>query len=325
MSETVDKKNLLTSKEVNRAWLLWLFNNQACYNYERMMGIGFLHAMTPAFRKLYKDNKDLRIEAMQRHTSFFNCEPCLGSSIVGLVLAMEEQKALGAELDNDAITSIKTGLMGPLSGIGDTLIQGVILPLLIAFAVDFAKGGNWVIPLVFSLVMAIIVFGISRFGFLLGYRKGSDAILSMLENGVIKRLISAASIMGCMVLGALVVNFVTMKCGISIRKGSDAILSMLENGVIKRLISAASIMGCMVLGALVVNFVTMKCGISIPQAEGSFSMQEQLFDAILPSMLPLLLTLGCYKLLKAGKSSVLVMLVIIAIGVIGGLTGILSV
>ena len=278
MSETVDKKNLLTSKEVNRAWLLWLFNNQACYNYERMMGIGFLHAMTPAFRKLYKDNKDLRIEAMQRHTSFFNCEPCLGSSIVGLVLAMEEQKALGAELDNDAITSIKTGLMGPLSGIGDTLIQGVILPLLIAFAVDFAKGGNWVIPLVFSLVMAIIVFGISRFGFLLGYRKGSDAILSMLENGVIKRLISAASIMGCMVLGAVVVNF-----------------------------------------------VTMKCGISIPQAEGSFSMQEQLFDAILPSMLPLLLTLGCYKLLKAGKSSVLVMLVIIAIGVIGGLTGILSV
>lgn len=278
MSETVDKKNLLSSKEVNRAWLLWLFNNQACYNYERMMGIGFLHAMTPAFRKLYKDNKDLRIEAMQRHTSFFNCEPCLGSSIVGLVLAMEEQKALGAELDNDAITSIKTGLMGPLSGIGDTLIQGVILPLLIAFAVDFAKGGNWVIPLVFSLVMAIIVFGISRFGFLLGYRKGSDAILSMLENGVIKRLISAASIMGCMVLGALVVNF-----------------------------------------------VTMKCGISIPQAEGSFSMQEQLFDAILPSMLPLLLTLGCYKLLKAGKSSVLVMLVIIAIGVIGGLTGIFSV
>ena len=278
MSETVDKKNLLSSKEVNRAWLLWLFNNQACYNYERMMGIGFLHAMTPAFRKLYKDNKDLRIEAMQRHTSFFNCEPCLGSSIVGLVLAMEEQKALGAELDNDAITSIKTGLMGPLSGIGDTLIQGVILPLLIAFAVDFAKGGNWVITLVFSLVMAIIVFGISRFGFLLGYRKGSDAILSMLENGVIKRLISAASIMGCMVLGALVVNF-----------------------------------------------VTMKCGISIPQAEGSFSMQEQLFDAILPSMLPLLLTLGCYKLLKAGKSSVLVMLVIIAIGVIGGLTGILSV
>lgn len=278
MSETVDKKNLLTSKEVNRAWLLWLFNNQACYNYERMMGIGFLHAMTPAFRKLYKDNKDLRIEAMQRHTSFFNCEPCLGSSIVGLVMAMEEQKALGAELDNDAITSIKTGLMGPLSGIGDTLIQGVILPLLIAFAVDFAKGGNWVIPLVFSLVMAIIVFGISRFGFLLGYRKGSDAILSMLENGVIKRLISAASIMGCMVLGALVVNF-----------------------------------------------VTMKCGISIPQAEGSFSMQEQLFDAILPSILPLLLTLGCYKLLKAGKSSVLVMLVIIAIGVIGGLTGILSV
>ena len=278
MSETVDKKNLLTSKEVNRAWLLWLFNNQACYNYERMMGIGFLHAMTPAFRKLYKDNKDLRIEAMQRHTSFFNCEPCLGSSIVGLVLAMEEQKALGAELDNDAITSIKTGLMGPLSGIGDTLIQGVILPLLIAFAVDFAKGGNWVIPLVFSLVMAIIVFGISRFGFLLGYRKGSDAILSMLENGVIKRLISAASIMGCMVLGALVVNF-----------------------------------------------VTMKCGISIPQAEGSFSMQEQLFDAILPSMLPLLLTLGCYKMLKAGKSSVLVMLVIIAIGVIGGLTVILSV
>lgn len=273
-----ENKSLLSKKDLRKSWLTWLFNNQACYNYERMMGIGFLHSMVPIAKKIYKDDIDKQREMLTRHTGFFNCEPNFASPIVGLTVAMEEQKAQGAEIDDEALTSVKSGLMGPLSGIGDTVIQGVLVPLILAFAIDLAKNGNVASPIIYCIIMIAIVFGISYAGFMMGYKKGSDAILKMLENGIVNKIISGANIMGCMVLGALVASYVSMKCGISIPQGGDT----------------------------------------------AFSIQEQLFDAILPKVLPLLLTLGAYKLLQKGHSSIKVMLYIIVLGIIGGLTGLLA-
>ncbi|WP_342756954.1 PTS system mannose/fructose/sorbose family transporter subunit IID [Kineothrix sedimenti] len=276
--ETEGSYILLSDKEVKRSWINWLFNNQANYNYERMMGTGFLHAMVPIAKKLYKDDMEKQREMLRRHTGFFNCEPCLGSAIAGLTVAMEEQKAAGGEIEGEAVTSIKTGLMGPLSGIGDSIIQGVIVPLLLAFAIDMASGGSVVAPIVYSLVMIAVVFGISYTLFMTGYKKGSGAILNILENGIVNKIIAGANIMGCMVLGALVANYVSMSCGIQIQQTADSV----------------------------------------------FSVQEQLFDTIIPKLLPLLLTLGSYKMLKKGWSSVKVLLLIVIIGVIGGVTGILG-
>ncbi len=276
--ETEGSYILLSDKEVKCSWINWLFNNQANYNYERMMGTGFLHAMVPIAKKLYKDDMEKQREMLRRHTGFFNCEPCLGSAIAGLTVAMEEQKAAGGEIEGEAVTSIKTGLMGPLSGIGDSIIQGVIVPLLLAFAIDMASGGSVVAPIVYSLVMIAVVFGISYTLFMTGYKKGSGAILNILENGIVNKIIAGANIMGCMVLGALVANYVSMSCGIQIQQTADSV----------------------------------------------FSVQEQLFDTIIPKLLPLLLTLGSYKMLKKGWSSVKVLLLIVIIGVIGGVTGILG-
>ncbi len=268
----------LTAKDKRKVWLTWLFNNQACYNYERMMGLGFLDAMCPAIRKLYDQDVEGRKAAMERHADFFNCEPNMGSAIAGLSLAMEEQIAEGAEIEPDAVRSIKTGLMGPLSGIGDSVIQGVLVPLLLAFAIDLASNGNVASPIIYCVVITAAILGISYFMFTLGYKKGSDAILEMMENGILNKVVAAAGVMGCMVLGALVCNYVSLKCGINI----------------------------------------------VQTEESVFSIQTELFDAILPGMLPLLLTLGCYKLLQKGKSSVWVMLFIIILGVAGTLLGIFT-
>jgi len=279
MSDQVKKEtNKLTDKEVRRSWITWLFNNQANYNYERMMGTGFMHSMVPIAKKLYKDDVEKQKEMLKRHAGFFNCEPCLGSSITGLTVAMEEQKAAGGDIDGEAITSIKTGLMGPISGIGDSVIQGVIVPLLLAFAIDMASTGNMAAPIIYALIMIAVVFGISYSLFMMGYKKGSDAILKLLENGIINKIISGANIMGCMVLGALVANYVSMSCGIQISQSAESV----------------------------------------------FNVQEQLFDAIIPKLLPLLMTLSCYQMLKKGLSSVKVLLVIMAVGIIGGMTGILG-
>lgn len=269
------RQGVLPKGVITRSWINWLFHNQACYNYERMQGIGFLHSMVPVISRLYKGDKQKTAEAMQRHSGFFNSEPCFGSPVVGLTVAMEEQRAAGAALDDDAITSVKTGLMGPASGIGDTVIQGVLVPLLLAFAISISSSGNIVGPVLYSVTISVIVVLISYFGFMLGYRKGSSAILNMLESGVINKVIVGAGIMGCMVLGALVANF-----------------------------------------------VSLSCAVVIPYGEETFILQEQLFDVILPKMLPLLLTLGVYKLLDKGQSSIRVMLIIVILGAAGGLLGI---
>jgi PTS system mannose-specific IID component len=62
----------------------------------------------------------------------------VGGVIHGAVIAMEEQRANGADIDDDAINSVKTGLMGPLAGIGDTISQGTVTPILLAIGIGLA-------------------------------------------------------------------------------------------------------------------------------------------------------------------------------------------
>ncbi|MEN6313709.1 MAG: PTS system mannose/fructose/sorbose family transporter subunit IID [Clostridiaceae bacterium] len=269
-------ESLLTKKDLMTAWLNWMYYFQSCYNYERMQGVGFLHSMSSVIKRLYKDDPEERKRAMKRHVQFINTENAFGSAIIGLVAAMEEQKKKGADLDDDAFTSIKTGLMGPLAGVGDPLWQGVAIPLLIVFFIGLAIEGNVIAPILYSIIFFALYYGVGYWLLQLGYNKGSEKILEMMENGVIKKVITGAGIIG--------------------------------NAVI---------------GGLVANYVSVKTAIQIEQAEGKiFVLQTELFDKIMPGMLALGLTMGCYWLLKKGVSSVKVILLIVAVAIIGGLVGI---
>ncbi|NLY18880.1 MAG: PTS system mannose/fructose/sorbose family transporter subunit IID [Clostridiaceae bacterium] len=267
----------LTKKDLITAWLNWMYYFQSCYNYERMQGIGFLHAMSSVIKRLYKDDPEERKRAMKRHLKFINTENAFGSPIVGLVAAMEEQKANGADFDDDAFTSIKAGLMGPLAGVGDPLWQGVVIPLLIVFFIGLAIEGSVVAPVIYSIVFYAIYYGVGYWLFNLGYNKGSEKILEFMESGTIKRMIMGAGIMGNAVIGGLVANYVSLRTVVQIEQAEDKV----------------------------------------------FVLQTELFDKIMPGILPLALTLGCYWLLKKGVSSVTVILIIAVVGVIGGLIGIL--
>ena len=132
----------------------------SCYNYERLQGIGFLHAMAPIINDIYdKDDVEGRTEALQRHTAFFNTEPRLGSMIVGLCAAMEERIASGEKelAGEDAMASIKYGLMGPISGIGDTFIQAILSPLLLSMGLGLAIDGNLLGPVLYLVLFIGII------------------------------------------------------------------------------------------------------------------------------------------------------------------------
>ena len=149
-----------------------MFFSNACYNYELLMATTFAGCMGFALKDLYPDKKKLG-EELAKHTVFFNTEPKLGSVIHGVVIAMEEQRANGAPVEADMINGVKTGLMGPFAGIGDTLQQGIIVPVLLAVALDMAKGGNIVGPIFYVLAAATIVLGYGCFMFMYGYKMGN--------------------------------------------------------------------------------------------------------------------------------------------------------
>lgn len=271
---------LLDKKTIKRSWFRWIMFNQANYNYERMQGTGFCHAMLPVIEKLYPNDPQKRAERMKLHMNFFNTEPQWGACIIGLTAALEEKKAQGGEeISDDMITSIKSSLMGPLAGIGDTIDGGVITPLLLTLFIGISQSGNIMGPIGYIVMEACIMWSIYWFSYKLGYEKGSDAIVTLLESGKINKLILGASVMGCMVLGGLVGNFVTLSTALSFDVGGE-----------------------------------------IP-----FILQEQLFDVILPGMLPLLLTLLCYWMItKKNISSMKVIALIFIAGLVGGLLGIFA-
>lgn len=279
MAKHESKGKLIPRKALIRASLIWETWVQTCYNYERMMGMACAHTFLPVVKYLYPDNKEKQIDLMSREMEFFNVHPEFGSCILGLAISLEEEKALGKDIPNAFITNIKTSLMGPLAGIGDTIWQGVLIPILLALCIDItlSGGGNIWGAIAYALMMFIITYAFSYANFMFGYHAGSDAIMEFLEKGIINKLLKGASIMGCMVMGGLVVNY-----------------------------------------------VKVKCGLTITTSGAEFSLQESLFDAILPNILPLGLTMGVYGLMQKKWTSVKIIMLMVAIGVVGGLFNILA-
>ena len=273
------EQKLIPHGALVRASLIWETWVQCCYNYERMMGMACAQTYLPVVKYLYPNDKAKQIDLMTREMEFFNVHIEAGSCILGLAISLEEEKAMGKDIPNEFITNIKTSLMGPLAGVGDTIWQGVLIPILLALCIDMTLAGPGTIwgAIIYAILMVAISYGFSYINFMFGYHAGSDAIMDFLEKGILNKLLKGASIMGCMVMGGLIVNYVSMKCGLVI------------------------------------------------QTSGStFSLQESLFDAVLPNILPLGLTMGVYGLMQKKWTSIKIILVIVVVGIVGGLFNILA-
>lgn len=98
---------------------------QGSWNYERMQNGGWAFSIIPAIKKLYKTDEE-RAEALKRHLEFFNTHPYVASPVIGVTLALEEERANGAEVDDAAIQGVKVGMMGPLAGVGVIRYSGLL-------------------------------------------------------------------------------------------------------------------------------------------------------------------------------------------------------
>lgn len=223
MSNNEISKKLLTKLDVTKAWIKWIALSNCNYNYERLMASALLTSFSHIPEKLYPNDTDKRIEFMKRQMEFYNTEPHFGCIINGLALSMEEEMAENPSVTPEAITAVKTGLMGPFAGIGDTLWQGTLTPILLAICMPLAASGNPMGALLYTILMYLVMVPISHFMFFTGYYKGKEGVETMMASGSMKRLIATASTMGAIVLGCLAKQYVTLTSFFSIPVGEGAI------------------------------------------------------------------------------------------------------
>ena len=206
---TTDNNKVLTKKDLFTGWNRWYFSTELSNSYDRLQALAFCNASSTILRKLYKNDDEFK-EALVRHLEFYNSEGTMGGMVQGIVLSMEEENAVSHAVPGQIITGIKTGLMGPLAGIGDTLVWGTIKPIIYALGCTFALQGN---PIggVFPFLFAIITYIAGWFLLKFGYTLGKDAVMKLMKSGTINTVITGASILGLFMMGALSSSYVSVK------------------------------------------------------------------------------------------------------------------
>ncbi|EGT82692.1 PTS mannose transporter subunit IID [Haemophilus quentini] len=173
------------------------------FNFERMQSMGFCVSMIPTIKRLYSKKED-QAAALKRHLEFFNTQPWVGSAIMGVTAAMEQERANGAkDVDDAAISGVKVGLMEPLAGVGDPIFWGTLRPVLAALGAGIALTGSILGPLLFFILINVIRAVTRWYGFKYGYEKGTE-IVSDMGGGRLQKITQGASILGLFVMGSLV-------------------------------------------------------------------------------------------------------------------------
>lgn len=261
---------------------------------------GWCFAMLPAIKKLYKTKED-RTAAMQRHLEFFNTHPYIASPIIGVTLALEEERANGAPVDDVAIQGVKVGMMGPLAGVGDPIFWFTVRPMLGALGASLALAGNILGPIIFFLAWNIIRWAFMWYTQEFGYRAGSK-ITDDLSGGLLQKVTKGASILGMFVLGALVQRWVNVKftpvvSTVKLDKGAYIEWDKLPAGAqgIKEALSQQA------------------SGLALDSSKVT-TLQDNL-DSLIPGLAALLLTLLCMWLLKKKVSPIVIILGLFVVGV----------
>ncbi len=207
---------LLTKHDVFSSYWRWLFFSHSSYNWERLQGLGFAHSMAPIIRKLYKTQEEVSL-ALKRHLIFFNTEPDFGGIIHGTIIAMEEDRAAGADISDEDINKVKTILMGPLAGIGDSIIQGIIVPVFLIISIGIATGGkmdtsegNILGPIFYLVTFAAFLWSFTWWIYYLGYRRGQPAALEILSSKQLNQVIEGVPVAGNFLMGLLAANYVKL-------------------------------------------------------------------------------------------------------------------
>ena len=263
-----EKKTILTAKDVREAGIRWMVMPVSVFNYETQLAPAVVYTLSKALRKIYPDDDDY-VAALNNHYKYYNSQPYLSAVILGAALAIEEQEGINGM---DAVQNVKTGLMGPLAGIGDTVFW-VLLPTIFGgiaaySALEYSMTGVFIM-----LAYALAIFLIRIRFFRMGYDAGQKIITKFGKE--LNIFTEACSVLGLTVVGALIPSVISVKTPITFTSGEittelQATLNSIMPGMIPILLTAISYfllnkkkvkMTTVILWTLVVSFVAYALGI----------------------------------------------------------------
>lgn len=281
---------------------------QGSWNYERMQNGGWAYTLIPALKRLYHTKED-RAAALKRHLEFFNTHPYLASPILGVTMALEEERANGAPIDDKAIQGVKVGMMGPLAGVGDPVFWFTVKPIIGALAASLAMAGNLMGPILYFVLWNAIRMAFLWYTQEFGYKAGSK-ITEDLSGGLLQEVTKGATILGMFILGSLVNRWVSVKftpvvSDVPNQKGAYIDWSSLPSG-------KAGIQKALELQSQ---------GLSLTKNKVT-TLQDNL-DQLIPGLMGLLLTLFCMWLLKKKVSPIVIILGLFVVGVVFHVIGLM--
>ncbi len=283
---------------------------QGSWNYERMQNGGWCYSMVPAIKKLYSKKED-QVAALKRHMEFYNTHPYVSAPVIGVTLALEEDRANGAKVEDAAIQGVKVGMMGPLAGVGDPVFWFTLRPILGALGASLALGGSILGPLLFffgwNIIRMLFLWYTQEFGYKVG-----TSITKDLSGGLMGKITEGASILGMFIIGSLVQRWVSISFTPVVSKVTQPAGAYIDwanlpagtDGIREALTQFAS------LGATGLDAIK------------TTTLQANL-DSLIPGLAAVCLTLLCCQLLKKKVSPIVIILCLFAVGIGGRLLGIM--
>lgn len=221
-----ENKKKISKKTLNKSFNLWFWGALTCFSQEHMQTFGYLSSMLPIIKELYPDKKEQQ-EKIHVYTAFFNTNPMLGSVIIGTTASMEEARANGKGIDGETINDMRAGLMGPIAGIGDSLIDGTLIPILLGLALGMSQNGSPVGAIFYIIVWDLIAYFGQRFLYFRGYKLGDKAV-SILVGKQGKAIRHAISIIGGMVVGGVLASWVNVTTSLQLKDSTGKVFLNLQ-------------------------------------------------------------------------------------------------
>ena len=304
-----DESGKLTLSKADRQKVWWRSTFlQGSWNYERMQNLGWAYSLIPAIKKLYTKKED-QAAALERHLEFFNTHPYVAAPIIGVTLALEEEKANGAAIDDAAIQAVKIGMMGPLAGIGDPVFWFTVRPILGALGASLALTGNIIGPLIFFLAWNAIRMAFLWYTQELGYKAGSEITKDM-SGGILQDITKGASILGMFILAVLVERWVSIKFVFNVSS-----VKLDDKAYIHWDKLSSGYKG--------IQEAFAQVGQGLSQTPEKVTTFQQNLDSLIPGLMGLLLTFACMWLLKKKVSPITIIIALFVVGVLAHVAGLM--
>lgn len=235
----------LSKKTLAKSFRNWYYGHLTCFSQEHMQTFGYLCAMLPVVEELY-DTKEEQKEAMKTYTAFFNTEPQLGTVIVGVTAGLEEAKANGEDVDGEMINGIRAGLMGPVAGIGDSLVVGTLIPILLGIALGLSGGGSPLGAVFYIVSWTLLVTLGMKWLYYKGYKLGGKAV-ELIVGEQANAIRESVIMLGTIVIGAVAASWINVTTAFQMLNAEGGVIIDLQktlDGVYPKILSAGTVLFC---------------------------------------------------------------------------------